>query len=214
MRAACAITLICLFCGCLRERGTPAPRYRARIDNPLNYTMIDSVRRLLRDGDIVLRTGADMTSIMLRGMNQRDKSFSHCGIVCIENGYPFVYHSLGGEDNPDARLRRDSAVWFFSPATNERLGVARLDLDSGQLQRLGVVARRYFNAGIPFDMDFDLGTDDRFYCAEFVLKSVQEAVADTRYFRHSKAMNREYVGVDNITDPAHARIVCDLRFRL
>lgn len=209
-----AVMMVCCFLAACAQPGKPTDRYRARIDNPSNYSAIDSVVRLLHDGDIALRTGADMTSIMLRGMNQRDRSFSHCGIVLVEDGYPFVYHSIGGEDNPDARLRRDSARWFFSPATNERLGIARLDLDSGQFARLGAVARRYFKAGIPFDMDFDLVSDDRFYCAEFVLKSVQEAVADPHYFTHSKAMNREYVGVDNITDTGHARIVCDLRYKL
>jgi len=175
---------------------------------------MDSVIRLLRSGDVALRTGVDMTSIMLRGMNQRDARFSHCGIVMIEHGYPFVYHSIGGEDNPDSKLRRDSASVFFGPSESERLGIARMPLDAAQLSRLQVVTRRYFEAGIPFDMDFDLGSDDRFYCAEFVCKSFQEALEKRSFFAHSKTLNREYIGIDNITDPDHTRIICDLRYKL
>lgn len=194
--------------------GPQAAAYRPRIDNPANARIVDSVAQILRSGDIALRTGSDMTSIMLRRMNQRDDSYSHCGIVLVENGYPFVYHSIGGEDNPDCHLRRDSAAVFFEPGENERLGVARLDLDTGQLRQLAAVARRHFEAGIPFDMDFDLGSDDRFYCAEFVCKSVQEAIGNRWNFAHSRALNREYVGVDNITHPDHARIICDVRYKL
>ena len=185
-----------------------------RAQNPENRAAIDSALHLLRDGDIVLRTGADAISTMLRQMNLRDKTYSHCGIVMIEDGYPFVYHSIGGEDNPDERLRRDSAAFFFSPVYNERLGVARLDLDSAQIARLHDIARRYYKAAVPFDMDFDLGSDDRLYCAEFVYKAVRETTADTAFFSRTKLLERTYVGVDNLTDPRHAKIICDVRYKL
>ncbi len=185
-----------------------------REHNPHNQAAIDSTLSLLRDGDLVLRTGADAISVMLRQMNLRDKTYSHCGIVMIENGYPFVYHSIGGEDNPDERLRRDSASFFFSPVYNERLGVARLDLQPGQIEQLRQITQRYFAARVPFDMDFDLQTDDRLYCAEFVYKSVREATGDTSYFDKTKLLARTYVGVDNLTGGPHAKIICDVRYKL
>lgn len=178
-----------------------------------NLRAVDSAIHLLRDGDLALRTGADATSVMLRQMNQRDRRYSHCGLVFIENGYPFVYHSIGGEDNPDAALRRDSACVFFSPRSNERLGVARLQLSAQQFSRLHRIARRYWKARIPFDMDFDLGSDDRLYCAEFVYKAVREATCDTGYFQRSQILEKTYVAVDNLYAPRHARLVCDLPFR-
>src|SRR5690242_7336171 len=102
-------------------------------DNPANARLVDSAICLLRSGDIALRTGTDIISVMLRGMNLRDKAYSHCGIVMIEDGYPFVYHSIGGEDDPDARLARDSAKAFFLPGPNERLGIVRLSLNAAQI---------------------------------------------------------------------------------
>lgn len=185
-----------------------------RESNPENIKSIDSAVQLLRDGDLALRTGADATSVMLRQMNMSDKTYSHCGIVMLENGYPFVYHSIGGEDNPDAKLRRDSASVFFTPVSNERLGVARLDVSQQQVEKLRTVAHRYWQAGIPFDLDFDILSDDRLYCAEFVYKAVREATADTGYFNVTHLLERTYVGVDNLYDPRHARIICDVRFKL
>lgn len=185
-----------------------------REDNPDNFKSIDSVIRLLRDGDLALRTGADATSVMLRQMNLTNKTYSHCGIVMVENGYPFVYHSIGGEDNPDARLRRDSAVVFFSPVSNERLGVARLDMSKAQVGKLRSIALRYWEAGVPFDLDFDLESNDKFYCAEFVYKAVQEATGDSKYFHITRLLDRHYVGVDNLYEAPHARLICDVPFKL
>jgi hypothetical protein len=150
---------------------------------------------------------------MLRQMNLTNKTYSHCGIVMIENGYPFVYHSIGGEDNPDSHLRRDSAAVFFSPVDNERLGIARLDLSPTQVNTLRTITSRYYASGVPFDMDFDLSTDDKLYCAEFVYKAVREATADTAYFGITRLLKRTYVGVDNLYDARHAKIVCDVRYK-
>jgi hypothetical protein len=187
---------------------------RHREDNPANAAAIDSALHLLRDGDLVVRTGADAISVMLRQMNLQDKTYSHCGIVMIEDGYPFVYHSIGGEDNPDERLRRDSAAFFFSPIYNERMGIARLDLTSRQIEQLHAIVRRYYAARIPFDMDFDMATDDKLYCAEFVYKAIGECVGDPAYFEQSHVLDRSYVGVDNLTDERHAKIICDVRYKL
>jgi hypothetical protein len=185
-----------------------------REDNPANYQAIDSAVHLLQDGDLVLRTGADATSVMLRQMNLTNKTYSHCGIVMIEDGYPFVYHSIGGEDNPDSKLRRDSATVFFTPVSNERLGIARLDISKDQVDRLRTITTRYWRSEVPFDLDFDLLTDDKLYCAEFVYKAVQEATADTGYFDITHLLQRTYVGVDNLYEPRHARIICDVPYKL
>lgn len=192
----------------------PAEIGSRRENNPANFRAIDSAIHLLKDGDLALRTGADATSVMLRQMNLANKTYSHCGIVMVEGGYPFVYHSIGGEDNPDARLRRDSAAVFFTPVSNERLGIARLDLSKAQVTRLSAIAKRYWKAGVPFDLDFDLKSNDKFYCAEFVYKAVQEAAADAHYFHITQLLKRTYVGVDNLYEAPHARIICDVRYKL
>ncbi|MBS1614870.1 MAG: hypothetical protein JST06_01990 [Bacteroidetes bacterium] len=211
------ILVICLawFWGNPLNASQPANMYPAHLrreNRPENLHAIDSALHLLHDGDLALRTGADATSVMLRQMNQQDKRYSHCGIVFFEQGYPFVYHSIGGEDNPDERLRRDSASFFFNPKSNERLGIARLQLSPGQVVRLHQIVRRYWLARIPFDMDFDLATDDRFYCAEFVYKAVREAARDTGFFPLSHLLKKTYVGVDDLYENPHARLVCDVRY--
>ncbi len=188
-------------------------RQARAVANAWNARMTDSSVRLLRNGDMVLRTGADATSYMLRQMNLTNKTYSHCGIVMMEDGYPFVYHSIGGEDNPDEKLRRDSASSFFNPGYNERLGIARLDMAPPQIAALHTIVKRYYKAAIPFDLDFDLASDDKLYCAEFVYKAIREATDDTGYFSCTRLFSRTYVGVDNLYDKRHAKIICDIRFK-
>ena len=162
---------------------------------------------MLRSGDVVLRSGIGPDSYILSRFNKRDKTYSHCGIVMIENGHPFVYHSIGGEDNPDERLRRDSAEIFFTPRYCRGVAIVRYDYDSLHINRLRDIVHDYFAIRPRFDMKFDLETDSTLYCAEFVYKALNKAMNDTGYIQTSVGMGRRYVGVDDLFINPHCRIV-------
>lgn len=185
----------------------------ARATNPANLRAIDSAIGLLQAGDLALRTGADATSHMLRGMNQKNKTFSHCGVVAIEDGEVVVYHSIGGEDNPDAKMRRDPARLFYSPVSNSALGIVRLDINAAQKESLLQTMRRYHAEARTFDMDFDLDTDTALYCAEAVCKAVESATGDTAFFPRSHIRAFRYVAVDDLYENPHAARICTIRFR-
>jgi hypothetical protein len=96
---------------------------------------------------------------------------------------PFVYHAIGGEDNPDQRLRRDSAHVFLSPQHNEGFGIVDFGLNKEETQKLWEVVHQFYKARPKFDMNFDLKTDDALYCSEFVCKSLNRAMNDTAYIK-------------------------------
>ena len=182
------------------------PTEQKAIDSS-NKHLVDTAVSLLREGYLVLRMGLGADSRLLAQMGRKNRSYSHCGIVMIENGYPFVYHSIGGENNPDERLRRDSAKFFFSPVYNMSLAVVQYDLNASQLAELGNVVRAYYRQRPKFDMKFDLGTDDKLYCSEFVYKAVNKAVDDTAYIKPTKVAGRRFVGIDDLFINSHAHIV-------
>lgn len=184
-----------------------------RMQNSENLVRMDSSIRLLRSGDLVMRTGADVISYMLCQMNQENKTYSHCGLVMIENGYPFVYHSIGGEDNPDEVMRRDSAKFFFSPANNLGFGIARYDADSQHIDQLHKVVERLYREKHKFDLQFDLATDDRLYCAEFVYKAMKETMKDAKYIQPITRNGFRFVGIDNLFCNRHAKVVCQVEFK-
>jgi hypothetical protein len=181
--------------------------------NRYNKHAIDSAVSMLHSGYLVLRTGMGADSYLLSQMNLKDKTYSHCGIVMVENGYPFVYHSIGGEDNPDERLRRDSAGFFFSPLHNSGLAVIQYDYDSGRVNRLKDVVTDYYRKRPKFDMKFDLATDDQLYCAEFVYKAVNKAMDDTAYLKKTTIFGHDYVGVDDLFVNDHAHMIWQIKYK-
>jgi len=184
-----------------------------RADHPGNRQLIDSGIRLLRTGDLVVRTGADMTSYMFTQFNEHNKTYSHCGIVIVEQGYPFIYHSIGGEDNPDQMVKRDSAVFWFSPVYNLGFGIVRYGISPQQTEAIVKRTRQFFNEKRKFDMSFDLLTDDRLYCAEFVYKAVNEGLGDSTFITPSKKLGYTFVGIDNLFLTPKASFICQVQYK-
>jgi hypothetical protein len=178
-----------------------------------NRHAIDSAMGELQTGDIVLRMGQGADSYLLAQLNRKNKNYSHCGIVAIENGKPYVYHSIGGEDNPDERLRRDPAAFYFSDRHNGAIAIVRYDLGKDGTERLVAVARAFYKKRPRFDMKFDLATDDKLYCSEFVYKALRLAAKDTAYISTTQGMAGKYVAIDNLLLNKHAKPVLEIKFK-
>lgn len=108
-------------------------------------------------------------------MNRADTSFSHSGIVFIENDSVFVYHALGGDYNPGGKLKREWLYRFIDTAENNRMAVYRYTMNAQQITALKKLAYAYYAEGLLFDLYFNLHTDDKMYCTEFVFKCVNQA---------------------------------------
>lgn len=143
-----------------------------------NLRSIDSVRPLIKTGDIIFRNGLDEVSAAARSFNRVDTSFSHCGIVQVENDSVFVYHALGGRYNPGQKLRRDPIDSFCSPLENDKFAVYRYSLQPHQHDSLTAMVTRYYRAGLKFDMYFNYHTDNKMYCSEFVFKCLNRSLSD------------------------------------
>ena len=150
-----------------------------------NYRLIRSLKDSIQSGDMIFRNGMDEVSRAARSFNRKDTSFSHCGILMIENDSIFVYHALGGSYNPSQRLMRQALDSFCNPAENNAIAVYRFPLKPSQHQKLQETVSAYYRAGLRFDLYFDYKSDDKMYCAEFVFKSLNRAVdnALTSYVR-------------------------------
>lgn len=212
------VFLLCfLWMGC-RRKNTPVNKTIIqqaiqRNHNPDNARLADSLCRFLKSGDIIVRTGDDITSYMLCQFNQTDKTYSHCGLVMVENGYPFVYHSIGGEDNPDERLRRDSASFFVTPKHNLGAAVYRYPLSDSQIIHWHRVAKEYYKKRPLFDLKFDLATEDALYCSEFIYKSLSEAIRDSTYIQPVTVLGYRFIGIDNLFLNKHAQIICRIKYK-
>jgi hypothetical protein len=172
--------------------------------------LADTCNVLLQDGDIILRTGNDVISLLFSQLNQKNKKYSHCGIAFNEDGKWVVYHSIGGEDNPNERLRRDQLDYFISAKNNLGYGICRYPLSKHESNSLHDTVMRFYASAIPFDMQFDLQSDNRLYCAEMVYKAFNKALPTTSFFETSYHKGFTYVSTDNLFMNNKARILCEL----
>ncbi len=171
-------------------------------------SIADSCSQYLTNGCILLRTGNDVISSMFAKFNLQDKTYSHCGIAFKENNQWYVYHSIGGEDNPDEKLRRDTYQRFVSNAHNLGFGICNLQLNESQQNELRSVVSSFYTQKIPFDMQFDLSTDQRLYCAEMVYKAFHKALKTDTFFQTTSNQRFQFVSTDNIFVNKHAQMLC------
>lgn len=124
-----------------------------------------------------MRTGNDFTSDVMKKLSLQDKTYSHSGIASLENDTLFVYHAMGGEWNPDKRIRRDPFILFCNPHENRGFGIFRYRLTDLEMTLFLSKITTYYKQGILFDMKFDLETDDEMYCTEYIYKAMDGIIS-------------------------------------
>ncbi len=178
---------------------------------------IDSIyyyKKLVRQGDLILRTGRDFASETFRQLSQHDKTYSHCGIAAIEHDSVFVYHSIGGEWNPDQKLRRDPFELFCNPYENRGFGIYRYKLSPAENKSLCETVRQFYKKQVMFDLKFDLSTDDRMYCSEFVYKSVARATRDSIVIPVTVFANKRFVTIDDLFTNPWCNVIKRIKFNI
>lgn len=153
------------------------PSTNSRANIAINFKQIDSTKYLIKNGDLIFRNGTDDVSRAARSFNRVDTSFSHCGLLLIENDTAFVYHAIGGVYNPGNKLRRDPLDSFCSPLENDKFAIYRYELSPQQNDSLSTIIRNYYLAGLEFDLYFNFLTDDKMYCSEFVFKCLDKSLS-------------------------------------
>ena len=215
----------------------------AKISAPLSdsllnerWKMINIVADSIREGDLVLRCGNDFISESLSDFSQKEKLYSHSGIAMMDNGTMYIYSNMAGDINPDEIMRRDLVDSFITPVHNIAVGIYRYDLTNTELEKLKTIVHSHYINKLQFDMNFDLSTDDKMYCAEMIAKSVEQATEQRITFSKSLitpglkekylkkllekkvipsakvAEQREYIALDNLYMNSHCREVTKIVF--
>lgn len=206
--------LCCSLWGCTASGSHPANHYQpVAAAKQYNAAQIARAKQLAHDGDLVLRTGNDFISNTLRQFSTRDQTYSHCGLIQVEAGRVYVYHAIGGEDNPNAKLRKDPFETFCDPASNKGFGIFRYNLTNHMLRKLDSVVHHYYLRQVKFDLQFDLKSDEKLYCAEFVYKTLLAATGNVHYLSSTKWRQFEYIAIDDLFLNPHNKEIFHARFQ-
>jgi len=220
------------------KEGTSAKKTVPLSDSLLKerWKVIDVVADSIREGDLVLRCGNDFISESLSDFSQKEKLYSHSGIAIIDNGAMYIYSNMAGDINPDEIMRRDVVDSFITPFHNVAVGIYRYDITTTELEKLKNIIHTHYINKLQFDMNFDLATDDKMYCAEMIAKSVEQATGKRIVFSKSLitpglkekylkklldkkvipsakvADQRDYLALDNLYLNPHCREVTKIIF--
>lgn len=163
--------------------------------------------KLLRQGDIVLRTGKGIISGLLQKMSLRDRSFSHAGILLDSCGQWFVLHMLGGEGSAPQDLRLEPLGSFCGPENSDSAAVFRLT-DSERIRRDIVTECWKLMLQSPrFDERFDLATDDELYCTEMVYKVLLKASRGEISLPLTEFAGERYAACDDLYLNDYAQLI-------
>ncbi len=200
------------------------------------WKLINVVADSIQEGDLVLRCGNDFISESLSDFSQKEKLYSHSGFAMMDNGSMYIYSNMAGDINPDEIMRRDIVDSFITPVNNVAVGVYRYDLTNTELEKLKNIVHTHYMNKLQFDMNFDLSTDDKMYCAEMIAKSVEQATEKRIIFSKSLitpglkekylkkllakkvipsakvAEQREYIALDNLYMNPHCRQITKIVF--
>ncbi len=149
------------------ESTTPTAIDAAKIDT------IKSKAKLLQDGDLVMRSDSDFESLTLMNFSDSDRTYSHGGIAFKEGESFVVYHSMTGTENPSGLCRKDPFDSFVSPLRKTGFGIFRYQLSETEKEKFHAILKDNIIKKIPFDLTFNLKTDDSLYCSEMICKGLK-----------------------------------------
>lgn len=124
----------------------------------------------LRNGDLVLRRGRSVESFAVYALD-KNRDYSHIGIVVIENDTPFIIHVV--PDKPDL-VRKESPAVFLSNENASHFKIIRSDFPSDRLKAVAETALSFYKKQLVFDNKYDLSTDDELYCSELIIKAFEK----------------------------------------
>lgn len=150
-----------------------------------HYTSSPGVRLeglKLQNGDLILRRGRSIESFAIF-LADKNRDFSHIGIVAIEDGVPYVIHAVPRESGEiPERVRKEKPETFLSPEKASRFAVYRSVFPANELEKAAAKALEFYQNRVEFDNAYDLASDQKLYCTELVLKAFQHIPLDTNGF--------------------------------
>jgi hypothetical protein len=170
--------------------------------SPKFISQLDSIKKNIKEGQIIFRGGTDIESAIIRDFSYEDKLFSHCAIILKQENKLVVTHILGGSTNPEGNILSQSVEDFFIYPDNESAGIYDINLNNKELERIYQYVDAIKKEKITFDLKFNLLDKSKLYCSEFIINALQFAKNTEKIFPHTtfNLKNTKYFSIANKGD--------------
>lgn len=130
-------------------------------------------------GDLVFRMGRGLFSDIFSSFGTNHPRYSHVGIVIVEADACQVVHTEASELTGKGNARIESMAVFLGPDRAAYGAVFRVrNMAAEQRRKVVASAASYVRRQIPFDIDFNLESEDKLYCTELVWRAFREGGID------------------------------------
>ena len=135
---------------------------------------ITALKKNAVSGDLIVRLTDDLISEQIKFLNEKEKIYSHAGIIIIKNNQSFVCN-ISPNDPENDTIQIVPLDSFINPAKNLKCALYRFDLSQEEKDSLNEILLKYKSDDVRFDRLYDLNTDNKMYCAELIDKALQKA---------------------------------------
>jgi len=145
---------------------------------------------------LIVRLGDGYFSNIFRKVSSREKRYSHSGILHrVDESYK-VYH-IEANELTGKGIVRDEPIESFIGHSREW---ALFAINTPDAMKAEIVKQAciFYESGIPFDLDFDLATDDKLYCTELVAKAINNAFGEELITPGMHIAGHPFYGLDDI----------------
>lgn len=145
---------------------------------------------------LIVRLGDGYFSNIFRRVSSEEKRFSHSGIIHRVGERYKVYHIEANELTGKGIVRDEPLESFISHSREWALYA----IDAPDSVKKGIVEQAgiFYESEIPFDLDFDLASDDKLYCSELVAKSINNTFGEELITPGLQIAGRLFYGLDDI----------------
>lgn len=128
----------------------------------------------LTNGVLVCRLGNGFFSDYFRKYASKEKRFSHIGIISIENGEYFVYHTEASELTGVGFVKKESLISFLDGIKIYEF----FEMKYSERTKSKILENvyNYYIHKTPFDLSFDSSNDSELYCTELIATSINNAL--------------------------------------
>ena len=141
------------------------------------FQQIDSLKRLAHEGDLLVRLTDDFVSAQVRLINEKEKLYSHAGLLFKNTNDDWVVYNISPDENGGDTLKYTPLNTFIDPSKNISCALYRYNLQPGEAGKLKNTLDLYKNNGLVFDWDYDLQTNQKMYCAEMIASALYKSTS-------------------------------------
>jgi hypothetical protein len=200
MKIGMGILSILIFLGVIVDtKSHETSRVHNAAEATSNMIIPMNIKTKLRTGDLVFRNGKGFISDFLRKTSQRDRKYSHVGVLVWEDRTPMVYHMIDevGSAIGKSDLKKEPLEDFCSNQKNHGFAVYRLSTwDAAFDDSLRADLRMLAARNVRFDDQFNMDTDQKIYCTELIYKLLY--LPNDINFKPSISPNGPYIGLDDL----------------